>query len=191
MEETSGPVIQAPFTEGPFSELISGWLDEGDRLSESAAAAPVPPATDSRLGRAVRDLRPVLQRHRLSVLVGLGLLPLVLVLGTHRGGPAPIAVAPAAVIPALLAPVVPVAPVAARDESQLSRGAQLSPAPSAEAHAAPVTPAPAPSSALARAGSDDGKAAPNEHHHHHHHHHHHTSSAPHNGVASAGRAVRR
>jgi len=191
MEETSGPVIQAPFGEGPFSELISGWLDEGDRLSESAAAAQAPPATESRLGQTVRYLRPVIQRHRLSVLVGLGLLPLALILGTHRGVQAPIALGPAAAIPAIFASA---APVAARDEGQLSRGSQLSPAPSAEAHAAPVsappTSAPA-TAALASAGSADPKSVLHEHHHHHHHHHQHAMSAPHNAVATAGRAVRR
>jgi len=203
MEDTSGPVVQAPFGEGAFSELISGWLDEGDRLSESAAAAPVPPAAESRLGHAVRYLQPVIQRHRLSVLVGLGLLPLALLLGTRGGGQVPITLGPATVIPAILDPV------AARGEGRTSPGAQLSPAPSAEAQAAPVAARPtsappaAPASAgsaappasappaLANAGSTAPKAASHEHHHHHHHHHQHAASARGNAVTSAGRAVRR
>ena len=203
MEDTSGPVIQAPFGEGAFSELISGWLDEGDRLSESAAAGPVPPAAESRFDHALRYLKPVIQRYRLSVLVGLGLLPLALILGTHRGGQAPLAVGPATVIPAILDPAV------ARDEGRTSRGPALSPAPSAGVQAAPVaattTSAPAAAldsarsaapatSASAAALDSAGSAAPKaslEHHHHHHHHHQHAASARGNAVTSAGRAVRR
>jgi hypothetical protein len=51
MEETSGAVAEtsfgeAPFDKSPFGELVSHWLDEGDRLSASAAAVTVPsPAT--------------------------------------------------------------------------------------------------------------------------------------------------
>src|SRR6478609_3822404 len=92
MEENSGAVGQAPFGE----PLISDWLDEGDRLSASAADAPAPsPATESPLRHVVQRLQPVLDRHRLFVFAGIGLLPLALILCMNRSAPAQ---APAATV---------------------------------------------------------------------------------------------
>lgn len=76
-EEAVGP---------PFSELISRWLDEGDRLSEStstsrgAAASRAETPFRQTLGR----LRAGVAQHRLSVLIGVGLLPLALFLTTQH-----------------------------------------------------------------------------------------------------------
>ena len=121
MEETSGAVADASLKEPPFSELISVWLDEGERLSASAAAAPASrPGPESRLRHVVQRLRPVIERHRLFVLVGIGLLPLALILSAHRGAPVP--AAPASTIAA--AP-----PVAASPRVQSPRSVQR---PSAE-----------------------------------------------------------
>ena len=186
MEDTSGPVIQTPFGEGAVSELISHWLDEGDRLSASAAeiAAPAPPP-ESRLRRVFQRLQPVVARHRLFVFAGIGLLPLVLILSTQRRAPAQ---PPAATVPLTL-------PVAAPAISETR------PAPSARAHTPPAptlpTPTPTPTSVtttvppatetLASAGSFE--PAPPRHHHHHHHHH--ATSAPVRAVAPAGHATRR
>ncbi len=168
MEETSGAVVDASLKEPPFSELISVWLDEGERLSASAAAAPASgPGTESRLRHVVQRLRPVIERHRLFVLVGIGLLPLALILAAHGGAPVP--AAPASTIAA--AP-----PVAA------SPSVQSPPPSSAPLQSAPVR------AALASAGSPHAKPEP---HRHHHHHRHHAGSARSKTVASAGRATRR
>jgi hypothetical protein len=164
MEETSGAVVDAA-----FSELVSHWLDEGDRLSAGAAAVPMPPlAPESRLRHAVQRLRPLIARHRLFVLAGMGLLPLALFLCLHRGA----SVQPAAFTVAAAPPIT--APSAARSLPVSSAPAQASPAP------AKVT--------LASAGSADAKPEPRRHHHHHRHH---AAGARSKTVASAGRATRR
>ena len=168
MEETSGAVADASLQERPFSELISVWLDEGERLSASAAAAPAPPpAPESRLRRVFHQLRPAIERHRLFVLVGIGLLPLALILCAHRGTPAQAAASTVAAAP----------PVAA------SPSAQAPPPASAQGQGLPAR------VELASAASADLKAAPP--HRHHHHHHHHAARGPSKTVASAGRATRR
>jgi len=100
MEEQNG----AP-TDGvvatPFSELISAWLDEGDRLDEKAAAtAPGPATSETPLRRLAARLRPALDRHRLFVLAGAGLIPFLLFTLTHHSSPeATVALAAAAVAP--------------------------------------------------------------------------------------------
>ena len=184
MEDTSGPVIQTPFGESPFGELISHWLDEGDRLSASAADIPAPaPATEGRVRDFIHRLQPMMARHRLFVFAGIGLLPLVLILSTKRGAP-PVSAATVALALPVAAP--------ATSEARPAPGAPVHPA------LAPM-PTPTPSSAatttpaaatLASAGSPEWRAAPPRHHHHHHHHHH-AESAPAKAIASAGRATRR
>ena len=180
MEETS--VVQSPFGEAPFSELISHWLDEGDRLSASAAAAPTPPATtETRLRHIIQQLRPVIARHRLFVFAGLGLLPLALLLGTHRGAPSQVVSSPPTVISTILDSS---RGATSRGEEVMSPGQPSPPVSRAQAHASPA-PGPA---AFAGTGAAGAKTAP---HHHHHHHHHHAAIAPGKTVAPAGRAARR
>jgi hypothetical protein len=173
MEESSGSVGQAPFGEA----LISDWLDEGDRLSATAAEIPAPsPASENRLRHLLQRLQPVLARHRLFVFAGIGLLPLALIVCTSRGAPAQ---PPAA--------TVVVAPPVAASAATESRPAAPVPTDSAPAPApAPTWVATAP---LASAALADPQAAP--HRHHHHHHHHHTASAPGKAVASARPATHR
>jgi hypothetical protein len=180
MEETSGAVAEAPLKEAPFSELISLWLDEGERLSASAAAALAPkPATESRVRQVVESLRLIIERHRLFVFVGIGLLPLALILCIYRGAPAQAAASTIAAPP----------PVAAFPRAQSptpsSAPAEAAPAPVPSSVPAQTSPIPA---ALASAGTADVKAAP---HRHHHHHRRHAASAPSKTVAAAGRATRR
>jgi hypothetical protein len=184
MEETSGavhaPFGESPFGESPFGELISAWLDEGDRLSASAAALVAPSAAaESRFRHVLQRLQPVFARHRLLVLAGIGLLPVALILSMYRGASAQ----PPAATVALAAPVARPAAVEPRPAAQSAPAPALALASIATAIA---TPAPA---SLARAGSADSKAAPNQHHHHHHHHH--AASAPNKSVAPSGRATRR
>lgn len=90
-----------------FSELIDRWLQEGDRLDREAAPDGVPPALPAtRWRRWVQRAReiavPIVERHRLEVLVAAGLLPLMLALlaqgGAHhpaapRAAPVPVSVA--------------------------------------------------------------------------------------------------
>jgi hypothetical protein len=188
MEETSGAVVveppfgQAPFRESPFGELISEWLDEGDRLSASAAAVAAPSsAAESRLRHVLQRVQPVFARYRLLVLAAIGMLPLTLILGTHRRAPAQ----PPTATVAVAMPVVALA------------GHESRPVPSPQAQSAPVPmltwaatamarPA---SAALASAGAEP-TATPHRHHHHHHHHHH-AANAPSKTVASAAPATRR
>ena len=92
------PGLRAP--EPQFSELIDGWLAEGDRLNEQATTHDVPPPPATRVERwrqrAIELGRTALERHRLELLVAIGLLPLLLFLITQGGGrrrsPAPRAV---------------------------------------------------------------------------------------------------
>src|SRR5690242_18735184 len=82
----------------PFSELISAWLDEGDRLDEKAiaTAASVPAPVESLGRRIFTFLRPALERYRVLVLAGAGLIPFGLFALTHRSAAAPVPVAAAA-----------------------------------------------------------------------------------------------
>jgi hypothetical protein len=182
MEDTSGPVIQAPFGEA----LISDWLAEGDRLSASAAEIPAPPpASESRLRHLLQRLQPVFARHRLFVLAGIGLLPVALIICTSRSAPAQ---APAATV--VLAPpatVVLAPPVAAFAATRPTAPAQTDTAPASAPAPVPTWVATAPLASAALAGPP----AATYHHHHHHHHHHHAASAPGKAVASARPAPRR
>jgi hypothetical protein len=105
----------------PFSELISAWLDEGDRLDEKAAAtAMVPAAPETPLRRLASRLHPALDRYRLFVLAGVGLIPFLLFTLTHHTAPAAtvamaiavVAPSPPATVPSLPA-VAPPMPAAA------------------------------------------------------------------------------
>jgi hypothetical protein len=109
MEDQAGAVGEG-VVEAPFSELISRWLEEGDRLDESAAATATvaPSRTEGPLRAFFRRLQPGIDRYRLFVLAGVGLLPLVLFLVTQRG--APVSAVVASMTP--VAPSTPVAPVA-------------------------------------------------------------------------------
>lgn len=107
MEDNAGAVSEG-VAEAPFSELISRWLDEGDRLNENVAVAGTVPASriDGRLRQTLSRLRELADRYRLFVLAGVGLLPLALLVATHR-------VAPAPAIAASMVSVIPTAPTAA------------------------------------------------------------------------------
>lgn len=109
MEDQVGAVGEG-VVEAPFSEVISRWLDEGDRLDESAAASAkvAPSRTEGPLRAFFRRLQPGIDRYRLFVLAGVGLLPLALFLATQRGAPASSVVASMTSV----APVVPFAPMA-------------------------------------------------------------------------------
>jgi len=111
MEDQVGAVAEGA-VEAPFSELISRWLDEGDRLDESAAASAkmAPSRTEGPLRAFFRRLQPGIDRYRLFVLAGVGLLPLALFLATQRGAPA----SPVVASMTSVAPVAPAAPMAPR-----------------------------------------------------------------------------
>ena len=74
----------------PFSELISRWLDEGERLSEAMSTSPswsrtaTPARAETPFRQALLRLWAGVERHRLAVLVCAGLLPFGLFLATHR-----------------------------------------------------------------------------------------------------------
>jgi hypothetical protein len=94
--DTAPAASQAPpEPEQQLSELIDRWLQEGDRLNDQAATAdlPAPPLSrrDDWRERALELGRTVLDRHRLELLVGVGLLPLMLFLiaqpGRHHQAP--------------------------------------------------------------------------------------------------------
>jgi len=108
-------------SERQLSELIDRWLQEGDRLNDQAAATEAAVAPARRLRpwqqRALDLGRMVLERHRLELLVAIGLLPLMLFLIARPGHhPAPAAArhVPAAVPrPSRAAPPPPPRPRAA------------------------------------------------------------------------------
>lgn len=127
MEDNAGAVSEG-VVEAPFSELISRWLDEGDRLNESVAVAGTAPASriDGRLRQTLSRLRELADRHRLFVLAGVGLVPLVLLLATHR-------VAPAPTIAASMVSVIPTAPKMRTATSPVPPPPQANPPPSLRA----------------------------------------------------------
>lgn len=117
-----------------FSDQIRLWLDEGDRLDEKAAAtsAAVPAAVEGRLRRIVRRLRPGLDRYRVVVLAGLGLIPFFLFALTQHGPPAPaLAVSSVSNIPAPppAPPPLPEAAAAPAPAAPRSVGPAVSPHP--------------------------------------------------------------
>jgi hypothetical protein len=89
----------------PFSELISRWLEEGERLSEamSTSRATAASLAETPVRQALARLRGGVERHRLAVLVCLGLLPVALFLATHHStphsAPVPIVAASASSLP--------------------------------------------------------------------------------------------
>jgi hypothetical protein len=76
----------------PFSELISRWLDEGERLSEAMSTSRMAAASraETPFRQALLRLRAGVAHHRLAVLVCAGLLPLALFLVTHHAAPVPV-----------------------------------------------------------------------------------------------------
>jgi hypothetical protein len=90
MEDNERAVSEGVLADPPFSELMSRWLEEGDRLSENVAATATGPSspTDGSLRLRLLRLRAVVDRYRLFVLAGVGLLPLVLFMAIQRGAPA-------------------------------------------------------------------------------------------------------
>ena len=121
--EDQAVAVGEDVVEAPFSELISRWLDEGDRLDEGAAAsATVAPArAEGPLRGFFRRLQPAIDRHRLLVLAGVGLLPLVLFLVTQRGA----SVSPVVASMTSVAPVEPIAPVAPAPPAHPARAHKL------------------------------------------------------------------
>ena len=109
-EDREGADVSDP----PFSEMISRWLDEGDQLHENIAVTPVgtAPNHDRWFHRALALARVGVDRYRVFVLAGVGMIPFVLFVAAHRfASPAIVAVVPAPLgLPATsLAPVGPVA----------------------------------------------------------------------------------
>jgi hypothetical protein len=94
MEESDGARSEE-VVDPPFSDLMRRWLDEGDRLSESGVTSPTGAAARAEVPfrQALSRLRTGVDRYRLFVLVGVGLLPLALFTATHRGAAEPAAVA--------------------------------------------------------------------------------------------------
>lgn len=126
MEDNAGAVSEG-VDEAPFSELISRWLDEGDRLNEKVAVAATVPASriDGRLRQTLSRLRELADRYRLFVLAGVGLLPMALLVATHRVAPAPAIVASMVSV----IPTAPTAPTAASPAPSLPRAIPAPPPP--------------------------------------------------------------
>jgi hypothetical protein len=140
-----------------FSEQIRLWLDEGDRLDAESGSTPIAGAIadPGPLRRVLRRLGERAARHRMTVMAGFGLLPLVLFAAIHHGA-APPAVATVTV-------VAPRAPQPAPLPREREVIASASPAPSA---------APAAAESPVSSGRPPGHAATPRHHHHHHQQHH-------------------
>jgi len=108
-----------------FSDLIDRWLREGDRLHQSAGApasglpgdspTQVPDLQETWKTRARELVGAALGRHRLEVLVGIGLVPLALFL-MIAGHTAP----PAAPAPAVAARTAPPRPPAVLSEPPMT-----------------------------------------------------------------------
>jgi hypothetical protein len=112
----------------PFSELISRWLDEGERLSEAMSASKVAAAwrAETPFRRVLSQMRAGVAHHRLAVLVCAGLLPLALFLAIQHHPTAPAtSLAPIATRPAPSPPpgAVHEPPVAASKVSPVARKA--------------------------------------------------------------------
>jgi hypothetical protein len=84
--------------EAPFSEMMRQWLDEGDRLGEGVSTIGAGGTSTSvpRLQQILESIRELARRHRLILLAGIGMLPLLVFTVAHR-----IASAPAAQIAAV------------------------------------------------------------------------------------------
>jgi hypothetical protein len=142
MEDQNGAPSES-VAAAPFSELISAWLDEGDRLDEKAIAttASAPPVVETRARRILALLRPALDRYRVVVLAGAGLVAFALFALTHRS--------PVPVVAAATVARVALAPEPAPEVAGICEGA-----------AAPTL--------LDLRSADPRPAAPPHHHHHHH-----------------------
>ena len=94
MEESDG-ALSEEVVDPPFSDLMRRWLDEGDRLGDGGAtsATGAPARAEVPFRQALARLLTSVDRYRLFVLVGVGLLPLALFTATHRGAAGPAAVA--------------------------------------------------------------------------------------------------
>ncbi len=93
-----------------FSEdLINRWLEEGERLNQQAAPAEAPRSRLARWRQRAAEIgHPLVERHRLELLVAAGLIPLALLLVTQRGGQRPsTTAAPARVAVASVAALAP------------------------------------------------------------------------------------
>jgi hypothetical protein len=134
----------------PFSELIRAWLDEGDRLDEKAiaTAASGPAVSETRAGRLLSFLRPALDRHRVLVFAGVGLVPFVLFTLTHRSASTPAPVVATAIV--ARAPAAPFAPPPPPEGAGICESNETAPA------------------LLGVRSPDPRPAAPRPHHHHHH-----------------------
>jgi hypothetical protein len=160
-----------------FSDQIRGWLDEGDRLSAEVAASPaVGPPESGRLPAALRRVWERAARHRLTVMAGIGLLPLALFTATHRAPP--VAAASTVAVAAITVPPAPPSPPAVSEPS-FSPAEVASPP---EAPSPPAAPAP-PAAPVARARAIASKPAPAHAKRHHHlrplAHHQSTAHRPH------------
>jgi hypothetical protein len=155
MEDPKAPPVHGS-NDSLFSERVALWLDAGDRLETPPAQVEEPgeeqPTDPGRLRR-------LLSRHRVGVMAGMGLLPLVLFVSLHRGSVAP--ASPPVAITAAPAPVMPppVPPPA------------VAPAPAPAVAAPPAAPvAVAESPAAQPEGADEPTARQGRRHHHRRHH---------------------
>jgi hypothetical protein len=160
MEDQNGAPSESVAT-APFSELISAWLDEGDRLDEKAIAttAAAPPVIETRARRILTLLRPALDRYRVVVLAAVGLVPFALFALTHRS--------------ASVVPVAAAATVAPRSASPLARPADAPTpalAPTRPPEVAGICEGAAAAPTVLELRSADPRPALPPHHHHHRHH---------------------
>jgi hypothetical protein len=141
MEDREGSLTEE-VVEPPFSDLMKRWLDEGDQLSASevTSAAAAAAHTEAPLRQALSRLRAGVERYRLFVLAGVGLLPLALFTATHHG-------AAGAAVAASTVSAAPTATGFAPSPPNAPRGAAVAASRiSVAAHETPVA-APTPASA--------------------------------------------
>jgi hypothetical protein len=168
MEDQSGAPSESVVT-APFSELISAWLDEGDRLDEKAlaTAAATPPPVETRVGRLFTRLRPALERHRVFVLAGAGLIPFALFALTHRSVAAPAPIVAAATVARVATPSAPALawPEQAQSAATAPSPASAPPSPESAGMCERTEVAPA----VLDVRPPEARPAPRPQHHHHHH----------------------
>jgi hypothetical protein len=140
-----------------FSDQIRLWLDEGDRLDAESGSMPIVEvaAAPGRFRRALRRLAEQAARHRLTVMAGVGLLPLALFAATHHPAALPAtATATVAVVAAAEASPPPSSPVV-HEREVISADAPRDPT-------VPVVATPPSPAALVQ------RHVAKRHHHHHH-----------------------
>jgi hypothetical protein len=167
MEDPSGAPTDGAVA-APFSELIRDWLDEGDRLDESAMAtvASAPAVIETRGRRLLGRLRPVVARHRVLVMAGLGLIPFALFALTDHSAAAPAsAMVLSASVRAAAPPVRAVPPPPSAAPIALALPPTFPDPPAESFGFCEQAPALAPVGELR---SPDPRPAPHHHHHHHH-----------------------